>query len=83
MYGTTPKCSLKMISKLFQSFQHMKILTTEGKRKTLSFHTDRRAHTNALFLNQLTSCQDTPHGLRILYKVNIIIIHLHNKFHPN
>ena len=33
MYDTTPKCSLRMISKLFQFFQLMKTLTTEGKER--------------------------------------------------
>ena len=74
MYGTTPKCSLKMISKLFQSFQRMKILTTEGKRKTLSFHTDRRAHTNALFLNQLTSCQDADAQMHVFLFTSLIVM---------
>ena len=74
MYDTTPKCSLKMISKLFQSFQRMKILTTEGKRKTLSFRTDRRAHTNALFLNHFTSCQDADAQMHVFLFTSLIVM---------
>lgn len=57
MYDTTPKCSLKMISKLLYLFNNENP-SYKGKRKTPSFLKEHRAHSNALFLNQHTSCQN-------------------------
>ena len=74
MYGTTPKCSLKMISKLFQSFQHMKILTTEGKERHHLF-TQIIEHTLMhFFLNQHASCQNADAQMHVFLFSFLIVM---------